>query len=56
MNDIAFWVLQLSMIHFVLLAKIVHIETGFLYGELEGELYVECPPGMKGVEKGDASF
>ena len=34
-------------------AKIVDIETAFLYGDLEEEIYMECPQGMSEVKKDD---
>ena len=36
-----------------LIAKIVDIETAFLYGDLEEEIFMECPQGMKNVTKDD---
>ena len=53
MNDIMLCVLLLIMIHFGLLAKEVNVETAFLYGELEDEIYMECPTGMEGIRKND---
>ena len=50
-NDIAFCTLLLMMIHFVYSAKIVNVETAFLYGDLEKEIYMECFQGMSNVEK-----
>ena len=37
------------MIYFGLLAEVVITKTVFSYGELIEEIYIECPPGMKGV-------
>ena len=34
------------LIVFDLKAKIIVLETAFLYGSLEGEMFMECPPGM----------
>ena len=34
-------------------AKIVNVEATFLYGELEEEIYMECPHGMPDVGKDD---
>ena len=35
------------MVYFGLVAKVVNIKIAFLNGEIEGEIYMECPPGMK---------
>ena len=40
-----------AMMYFGLTTKIVIIETAFLYGEIEEEIFVECPPGMEGVTR-----
>ena len=49
MNGIICQVLILDMILFRLLTKVIGIETAFLYGELEEEIYIKYPPGMKCV-------
>ena len=41
------------VLHFGYLAKIVDIETTFLYGDLKEEIYMECPQGMSNVKKDD---
>ena len=41
------------MMYFGLIAKVVDVETAFLYGELEEEIFMECPQGMKGVTQDD---
>ncbi len=46
-HDITFRILILAMILFGLSAKNVDVETEFLYGKLDEEIYMECPPGMK---------
>ena len=51
MNDITFLVLLLVTIHFGFAAEVVNFETAFLYRELEEEIYIESPPGIKGIEK-----
>ena len=45
--------LILAMIYFSLEAKIVDVETAFLYGKLEEEIYMECPQGMRDATKDD---
>ena len=52
-NDITFHILLLLVLHFGYLTKIVNIETVFLYGDLEEEIYMECPQGMLNVKKDD---
>ena len=42
-NDITFHVLLLMVLHFGHLAKIVDVETTFLYGDLEEKINMECP-------------
>ena len=41
------------VIHYGLSAKIVNVETTFLYRDLEEEIYKECPQGMLNVGKDD---
>ena len=53
-NDVTFRLLLLAMMYFGLTAKVVDVETAFLYGELEEEIFMECPQGMKGVTQDDA--
>jgi hypothetical protein len=52
-NDITFRMLLLTMIYFGLSEMIVDVETAFLYGDLEEEIFMECPPGMKDVTSED---
>ena len=52
-NDVTFRLLLLAMMYFGLIAKVVDVETAFLYEELEEGIFVECPPGMVGVTKDD---
>ena len=46
-------ILLLMVIHFGHSAKIVGVETAFLYGKLEEQIYVECPQGISDVGKND---
>ena len=41
------------MLFFGLTGKIADVETAFLYGELEEEIFMECPPGMKNTGPND---
>ena len=34
------------VLHFSYFAKIVDVEIAFLYGDLEKDIYMECPQGM----------
>ena len=38
---------------FCFLDEIVHVEKAFLYGKFEEEIYIECPPRIKNVNKID---
>ena len=52
-NDITFCILLLMVLHFGYLAKIVDMETAFLYRDLKEEIYVECPQGMSDIKMDD---
>ena len=41
------------VINFGFLAKIVDVKTAFLYGDLEEEIYMECPQGTLNVANND---
>ena len=41
------------VLHYGYMAKIVNIKTAFLYGDLDEEIYMECPQGMAAVKKDD---
>ena len=44
-HEIMFGILYRTVIHFGLSAKIVNIETTFLYRGLEKEIYIQCSKG-----------
>ena len=46
----------MMMIHFRFMAKVVDVETAFLYRKLEDEIYMQCPTGMKDIAKDVAPF
>ena len=52
-NNITFHILLLMLIHVKYWTKIVNVEIAFLYGDLEGEIYMECPQGMSDVGNDD---
>ena len=52
-NNIIFLILLLTVIYFGYSAIIVNMETDFLYGELEEEIYMEYPQGMSGIGQDD---
>ena len=39
------------VLHFGYLAKIIDVETAFLYGDLEEEICMKCLQGMSNVKK-----
>ena len=56
MNNITLRILVIILIKFGPLIKIVNAKTALFYAKLEGEIYMECPLGMKNVIKMTASF
>ncbi len=52
-HDITFRLLIKVMILCGYSAKIADVETAFLHGRLEEEIYMDCPPGMTEVGLGD---
>ena len=52
-NNITFCILLLMVLHFGYSAKIVDVETTFLYGDLEVEMYMDCLQGMPDMQKDD---
>ncbi len=50
-HDVTFRILILVLIVFGHKAKIFDLETAFPYGNIEGEIFMKCPPGMTDVEE-----
>ena len=55
-NGVTFCLLLLVKILFGLDAKIVDVETAFLYGDLEEEIFMEYPIDIQGVSDDDALY
>ena len=41
------------VLHFGYLAKIVNVQTTFLYGNLEEQICMVCPHGTSNIKKGN---
>ena len=52
-NIVTFCILLLMVLTFGYLAKIVKVETAFLFGDLKDKIYMECSQGMSDVKKDD---
>ena len=48
-NNVTFLVLLLMVLPFGYAAKTVDVETAYLYGDLDEEIYMKCPQGMSNV-------
>ena len=53
-NDITLRLLLIAKMVYGLQTKIIDVETAFLYGDLEEEIFMECPRGLEGVTDEDA--
>ena len=49
-DDITFRIVLIAQILWKLTATLIDIETAFLHGELEEEIYMDCPDGMENSE------
>ena len=47
-HDVTYRLLLIIQIVFGLKARIIDVETAFLHGDLEEEIYMDCPEGMEG--------
>jgi len=50
LHDVTYRILLFTLIVWKLQAKITDVETAFLYGDLEEEIYMDCPDGMNATE------
>ncbi len=53
-HDIIFCLLLIAKIIYELSAKIVDVETAFLYGDLDEKIFMNCPEGLDGATDQDA--
>ena len=45
-NDVSFRIMLIAEIKWQLTSKIIDVETAFLHGNLDEEIYMNCPEGM----------
>ena len=53
-HDISARILIIIIIIYGLQGKLVDVEIAFLYGDLEEEVYMDCPEGMIDVKEDEA--
>jgi Reverse transcriptase (RNA-dependent DNA polymerase) len=49
-NDVTWRIMLIAMLKNLWSAKIIDVETAFLHGDLEEDIYMDCPPGLEDAD------